>query len=202
MIHPFYPVLPALEWIERLVPCGVRLVQLRLKDAGRDAIMAQIAGALRVCAAHHCTLVVNDHWREAIALGAPAVHLGQEDLASADIRAIRAAGIKFGLSTHSHDELATALAARPDYVALGPIYPTTLKKMVWPAQGLERIGEWKRTVAPLPLVAIGGITLARAPGVIAAGADAVAVVTDIIAHPDPQRHVRDWLSALAPAAAP
>ncbi len=200
MLQPFYPVLPGLEWIERLVPCGIRLVQLRIKNAGLDDVRAQIAGALGVCKAHGCTLVVNDYWREAIALGAPFVHLGQEDLACADVRAIRAAGLKLGLSTHSRDELAIALAARPDYVALGPIYPTALKQMVWPAQGLERISEWKQAVAPLPLVAIGGITLARAPGVIAAGADSAAVVSDIITHPDPQRHARDWLVALTPAA--
>src|SRR5690606_38483469 len=102
-LHPFYPVLPDLGWLERLVPEGVKLVQLRLKDASPEETRRQISGSLELCAAHDCQLVVNDYWREAIDLGADYVHLGQEDLAAADLKAIKAAGLKIGISTHSHE---------------------------------------------------------------------------------------------------
>ena len=128
MTHPsggidvFYPIVPDLAWLERLVPLGVKSIQLRLKDAPPEVVRQQIATSMEICARHHCQLIVNDYWREAIAHGADHVHLGQEDLAAADVAAIKAAGIRLGLSTHSHEELEIALAARPDYVALGPIY--------------------------------------------------------------------------------
>src|SRR3546814_909148 len=155
-LDPFYLIVDSAVWIARLVPLGVRLVQLRVKDRRESEIRTEIREAKAVCARHGCQLVVNDHWRAAIEEGCDFVHLGQEDLAAADLPAIRRAGLRLGLSTHDDAELATALAARPDYVALGPIYPTILKSMKWEPQGLPRIGEWKRRVAPLPLVAIGG----------------------------------------------
>jgi len=194
MIDRFYPVLPDIDWLERLVPLGVRFVQLRLKNTPAGAVRGQISRAIALCAQHDAQLVVNDYWREAIDLGADFVHLGQEDLAAADVPAIREAGIRLGVSTHDHDELAKALAVTPDYVALGPIYETKLKKMKWAPQGLERIREWK-TLIPCPLVAIGGITVARAPDVLAAGADSIAVVTDLVTHPDPEARTREWLVA-------
>ena len=190
----FYPIVPDAGWVRRIVPLGVRTVQLRLKDASHDEIRRQVTDSLEVCIRHGCQLIVNDHWREAIDVGADYIHLGQEDLATADLAVIRAAGLKLGLSTHSHDELTTALAASPDYVALGPIYETRLKAMKWAPQGLDRIGEWKRRIGDLPLVAIAGITLERAPGVIAAGAQSVAVVTDFITHPEPEQRIADWLA--------
>ncbi len=107
--------------------------------------------------------------------------------------AIRRAGLKLGLSTHSHEELDVALGHDPDYVALGPIYETKLKVMPWAPQGLARITEWK-ALAGRPLVAIGGITLDRAPGVFDAGADSIAVVSDVVAHPNPEQRARDWLA--------
>lgn len=189
----FYPVLPDLAWIKRLVPCGVRVVQLRLKDEDAARIASEIDGALEVCAQHNCQLIVNDHWRAAITAGADYVHLGQEDLMAADRTAIRDAGLSLGLSTHDRSERTTALAARPDYIALGPIYETTLKKMKWRPQGLERIGTWQDGLS-VPLVAIGGITLERAPAVLAAGAQSCAVVTDLITAEDPVSRTRDWVA--------
>ena len=178
----------------RLAGVGVKLIQLRMKDAPQSAIAPAIRDALAACRAQSCELVVNDYWQEAIDCGAGFVHLGQGDLARADTTAIRRAGIKLGLSTHSHEELDRALRENPDYVALGPIYETKLKVMPWAPQGLARIGEWK-ALAGRPLVAIGGITLERAPDVFAAGADCIAVVTDVIAHPDPEQRSRDWLAS-------
>ena len=189
----FYPILSDVDWIKRLVPLGVQTVQLRFKGAPEE-VRRQISTSLEICARYGCQLVVNDYWREAIELGANAVHLGQEDLADADVGALEAAGIALGISTHSEEELEIALAAGPAYVALGPIYETKLKVMRWAPQGLERIGAWRRRIGTLPLVAIGGITPERAPGVLAAGADSVAVITDFMTHPDPAARVREWLA--------
>ncbi|MFZ1109582.1 MAG: thiamine phosphate synthase [Rhodomicrobium sp.] len=189
----FYPIVPGAPWVARLARPGVKLIQLRMKDAPDGAIAPAIRVALAACRAAGAELVVNDHWQAAIDCGAGFVHLGQGDLETADVAAIRRAGLKLGLSTHSHEELERALGHDPDYVALGPIYETTLKVMPWAPQGLARIGEWK-ALAKRPLVAIGGITLERARGVFAAGADCIAVVSDVVAHPDPEQRVRGWLT--------
>jgi len=196
MLPRFYPIVPDAAWAGRLARLGVKLIQLRMKDAPAASVPPAIAHALMVCRECGCQLVVNDFWREAIDCGASFVHLGQGDLETADIKAIRRAGLKLGISTHSHEELGRALREEPDYVALGPIYETTLKVMPWAPQGLARISEWK-ALAKRPLVAIGGITLERAPLVFEAGADSIAVVTDVVAHPDPEQRTRDWLKAVS-----
>ncbi len=190
----FYPIVPDVAWLGRLVPLGVKTVQLRLKDASPERIRREIGESLEICGRHGCQLIVNDYWREALALGADYIHLGQEDLADADVPTIQAKGARFGISTHSEEELAIALAAAPSYVALGPIYETRLKAMKWAPQGLDRVGRWKKQIAPLPLVAIGGITPERADGVREAGADSLAVITDFFTHADPQARVREWLA--------
>lgn len=197
-LDPFYPILDSAAWIDRLVPLGIKLVQLRIKDRLEAELAAEIRAAEATCLAHGCMLVVNDHWRIAIAEGCRFVHLGQEDLAEADVGAIRAAGLKLGLSTHDDAELDTALAASPDYVALGPVYPTILKKMKWAPQGLERIGIWKKRVGDIPLVAIGGMSVERASGAFENGADIVSAVTDITLNADPEGRVREWLAATRP----
>jgi len=189
----FYPLVPDLAWLERIVPIGVRTVQLRLKNATPEEVKRQIAGSLEVCIRHDCQLIVNDYWREAMAVGADYVHLGQEDLAEADVATLKAREIRIGISTHSFEELDTALAAEPDYVALGPIWETKLKAMKWAPQGLDRIRQWKSRIGALPLVAIGGITPERASSVIEAGARSAAVITDFFTHPDPEGRVRTWL---------
>jgi thiamine-phosphate pyrophosphorylase len=190
----FYPIVPSAAWVARLLPLGVRTIQLRVKGADRDAVAHEIAVALDLCRRHGCQLIVNDYWRESLDAGADFVHLGQEDLAGADLGALKANGTRLGISTHSHEELATALAARPDYVALGPIYETKLKVMKWAPQGLDRIADWRRRIGGLPLVAIGGLTPERTDAVLAAGADSVAVVTDFITHADPDARVHEWLA--------
>ncbi len=191
--HGFYPVVDDVRWVRRFLPLGVRTIQLRIKGQSQMEARRQIHEALVIAADYDdCQMIVNDYWRETIQEGATWLHLGQEDWAGADRAAIRAAGIKLGISTHSSEELANALDARPDYVALGPIYETTLKKMPWSPQGLDRIGEWKAHCG-VPLVAIGGITLERAPAVLAAGADSIAVVSDVLRAPDPDGRVRAWL---------
>ncbi|MBB4251983.1 thiamine phosphate synthase [Rhizobium anhuiense] len=197
-LDPFYLIVDSSEWIERLVPLGVKLVQLRVKDRPDEILRQEIRRSKAVCAAAKCQLVVNDYWKLAIEEGCDFIHLGQEDLGEADLDAIRSAGLKFGLSTHNASELETALAARPDYVALGPVYPTILKQMKWAPQGLERITDWKRRVAPLPLVAIGGLNVDRLQGVFDARADTAAVVTDITLNVDPEARTREWIERTAP----
>ncbi|MDK1377321.1 MULTISPECIES: thiamine phosphate synthase [unclassified Sinorhizobium] len=196
-LDPFYLIVDSAAWIERLVPLGVKLVQLRIKDRNDEDIRGQIRVAKAVCAAHRCQLIVNDYWQIAIEEGCDFVHLGQEDLAEADVATIRAAGLKLGLSTHDETELETALAAEPDYVALGPIYPTILKKMKWEPQGLARISAWRERVRPLPLVAIGGLNTDRLEGVFAHGADSAAVVTDITLNADPEGRTQEWIERTA-----
>ena len=194
-LSSFYPIFASADWIERLVPLGIKLVQLRIKDLPEDDIAQHIRRAQAVCRQHNCTLIINDYWQLAMSMGCEWVHLGQEDLDTADIDAIRAAGLRLGISTHDHQELKRALALSPDYVALGPVYPTILKKMKWHEQGLDRVTEWKALVGNVPLVAIGGMSVERAALAFSAGADIVAAVTDITLHADPALRVKQWLEA-------
>ncbi|MBQ0819384.1 MULTISPECIES: thiamine phosphate synthase [Microvirga] len=194
VLDPFYLIVDNADWVRRLMPLGVKLIQLRIKNVSDAAIARQIREAKICCEQHGAQLVVNDHWRLAIAKGCTFVHLGQEDLAGANLPAIRKAGIRLGVSTHDHSELKQALSAAPDYVALGPIFPTDLKQMPWAPQGLRRITEWKQLIGEIPLVAIGGLTIDRIPGVLDAGADSAAVVTDILRHPDPEQQTRRWIA--------
>lgn len=190
----FYQIVDHVDWLERLLPLGLTFVQLRLKDLPEGEIRAQIAAALPLCRAAGALLVINDYWRLALDLGADWIHLGQEDLDAADLAAIRAGGARLGVSTHDEAELARALALSPDYVALGPIYETRLKKMRFGPQGLARIADWKERIGAIPLVAIGGLTVERAPAVYAAGADSICVVTDVLLNPDPEARLRAWLA--------
>ncbi|MEH7911972.1 thiamine phosphate synthase [Rhizobium laguerreae] len=197
-LDPFYLIVDSATWIERLVPLGVKLVQLRVKDRPDEILRQEIDRSKAICAAANCQLVVNDYWKLALDEGCDFIHLGQEDLMEADLDAIRRAGLKLGLSTHDEAELETALAVKPDYVALGPVYPTILKQMKWAPQGLERITDWKRRVAPLPLVVIGGLNVDRLQGVFDASADTAAVVTDITLNADPEARTREWIERTAP----
>lgn len=190
----FYPVVDSVDWVRRLVRLGIGTVQIRAKELHRPAAAAIIRDALAATRGTPTRLVVNDHWEAAIEAGAEHLHLGQEDLATADVQAIRRAGLTLGLSTHDEAELDTALRHEPDYIALGPIYFTTLKAMRFAPQGLDRVTDWKRRIGHLPLVAIGGITLERSPAVFAAGADSIAVVSDVTQNPDPDARVRAWLA--------
>jgi thiamine-phosphate pyrophosphorylase len=194
-----YPVVESADLVRRMVAVGVRLVQLRVKDRSKEQVRRFVRDAKAVCARYNAQLVVNDYWQIAIEEGCDFVHLGQTDLDDADIPSLRRAGARLGVSTHDSAELDRALALEPDYIALGPIYPTKLKVMPWAPQGLSRITEWKRRIGTTPLVAIGGLTVERLEGVFRAGADCAAVVTDVVMHPDPEARMGEWL---AEAAAP
>jgi thiamine-phosphate pyrophosphorylase len=191
----FYPIFDETKWLRQLLPLGIKLVQLRIKDAAPEVLRSEIITARDLCRAAGCTLVINDHWQIAIDAGCEFIHLGQEDLDLADIPAIRKAGLRLGISTHDRTELDRALALAPDYIALGPVYPTILKKMKWHQQGLAKLTEWKSVIGDTPLIAIGGMSVDRAPGAFEAGADVVAAVTDITLNADPGARVTRWVRA-------
>ena len=192
LTHPigFYPVVPTAAWVVRLLGWGVRTIQLRIKTADHTPaeISAQIIAAIEAGqAVPGAQVFINDHWQLALAANAYGVHLGQEDLDIADIETLRSADIRLGLSTHTPEELARAKAVQPSYLAIGPIYPTTLKVMPYEPVGLTRLAEWAKLAAPYPVVAIGGISLERLPGVLACGVDGVAVVSAVTLAADPRQ---------------
>ena len=191
----FYPVIDSLDWLKRLVGLGVGTVQLRAKDLDDGGALQIVTDALAIVKDTPTKLIVNDYWRAAIVAGAQHLHLGQEDLAEADVTAIRDAGLTLGLSTHDDEELERALRVEPDYIALGPIFPTTLKSMRFAPQGVPKITDWKKRIGDIPLVAIGGITFEHSAEIYAAGADSIAVVSDVTQNTDPDARVRQWLDA-------
>ena len=196
----FYPVVDSVAWVARLALLGAGTIQLRAKNLDDSEALQAVTDAIEMTRGTAAKLVVNDYWRAAIVAGAKHLHLGQEDLAGADLTAIRAAGLTLGISTHDDEELDTALRAKPDYIALGPIFPTTLKSMRFAPQGMAKITEWKKRIGAIPLVAIGGIKLEQAGAIFAAGADSIAVVSDVTQNADPDARVRAWLGINAEAA--
>jgi thiamine-phosphate pyrophosphorylase len=201
-IYPdrFYPVVDSVAWVARLATLGVGTIQLRAKDLNDSQALQLVTDALAAIDGTPAELVVNDYWRAAIVAGARHLHLGQEDLAEADLAAIRESGLTLGLSTHDDAELETALRAEPDYIALGPIFPTTLKSMRFAPQGIPKITEWKKRIGDIPLVAIGGIKFEQAAAIFDAGADSIAVVSDVTQNADPDARVRQWLGQKVEAA--
>ncbi|WP_422532907.1 thiamine phosphate synthase [Bartonella apihabitans] len=194
-LDPFYLIVDSADWIEKLIPLGVKVVQLRMKNVPLEVLHQHIQRAKLVCKQFHCQLIINDYWKAAIEEKCDFIHLGQEDLVDANVEKIKKAGLKLGVSTHDASELNKALAVKPDYVALGPVYQTILKKMKWQPQGLEKVTRWKKLVGDLPLVAIGGLNPERAKAVLEAGADSAAVVTDIAMNENPEDRVKQWLEA-------
>lgn len=197
-LDPFYLIVDNADWLTRLLPLGVRLVQLRVKDRPESEVRDEILRARDLCRAAGAQLVVNDYWKLAIDAGCDFVHLGQEDLDGADLDALRRHQVRVGVSTHDEAELDRALSLSPDYVALGPVWPTLLKEMKFAPQGLEKLGAWKKRVGDIPLVAIGGLTPARACLALAAGADSACVVTDILRARDPESRTVEWVATTAP----
>src|ERR1700688_2689513 len=196
----FYPVVDSVAWVARLALLGAGTIQLRAKNLDDAEALQAVTDALEMPRGTTAKLVVNDYWRAAIVAGAKHLHLGQEDLAGGDLAPLREPGLTLGISTHDDDELDTALRAKPDYIALGPIFPTTLKSMRFAAQGIAKITEWKKRIGDIPLVAIGGIKLEQAPAIFAAGADSIAVVSDVTQNADPDARVRAWLGDISRAA--
>jgi hydroxymethylpyrimidine kinase/phosphomethylpyrimidine kinase/thiamine-phosphate diphosphorylase len=180
-----YPVLPDADWVIRLLELGVDTLQLRWKGSGDAERRAQVRAASDAARAHGAQLFINDHWRDALDAGAYGVHLGQQDLPGADLRALRDAGLRLGVSTHDLAELARAHALRPSYIALGPVWPTTLKSMPYAPLGLARLRDWAARCKPrYPVVGIGGISLERVAAAMDCGLDGVAVVGAVVGAAD------------------
>ncbi|AGN86662.1 thiamine phosphate synthase [Enterobacter sp. R4-368] len=174
-----YPVVDSVDWIARLLDAGVRTLQLRIKDKRDEDVEADVMAAIALGRRVNARLFINDYWRLAIKHQAYGVHLGQEDLETTDLSAIRAAGLRLGVSTHDDMEIDVALAARPSYIALGHVFPTQTKQMPSAPQGLEQLAHHVARLKDYPTVAIGGISLARAPDVLATGVGSIAVVSAI-----------------------
>ena len=188
-----YPVVDSVEWIARLLDAGVRTLQLRIKDKRDEEVEADVMAAIALARRYNARLFINDYWRLAIKHQAYGVHLGQEDLAATDLTAIRQAGLRLGLSTHDDMEIDVALAARPSYIALGHVFPTQTKQMPSAPQGLATLTRHVARLGDYPTVAIGGISLSRAPEVLATGVGSIAVVSAITQADEWQQATRQLL---------
>ncbi|CAM6054046.1 unnamed protein product [Sphagnum tenellum] len=188
----FYPIVDRKDWLMRLLPLGIKTAQLRIKDLSGYELETQIRQSILLARDYQCRLFINDYWDLALKYGAYGVHLGQEDLEGAQIEEISKTHTRLGLSTHCYSEVARAHSIRPSYLAIGPIFPTKIKSMRFSPQGLGAFRIW-RELLNYPLVAIGGITLEKSDDLIKAGADGLAVVSDITHHPEPEARAVEWL---------
>jgi thiamine monophosphate synthase len=206
-----YACVDSSEWVGRLLELGVRDIQLRIKDTPLAEIDAEVGRAAEACRQGKGRLWVNDYWALAVKHGAYGVHIGQEDLdallssgsgndkdaaassssSSSPLDAVRQAGVRLGVSTHTFEELARAVALRPSYISLGPIYPTASKQVRFGPQGPTRIAKWRALVG-VPLVVIGGIGLDTAPACLEAGADGICVISALTKAPELGQAVREW----------
>jgi thiamine-phosphate pyrophosphorylase len=184
-----YAVLPDAQWCGRVARAGVPTVQLRFKSDDAVAVKREVDAAVKAVQGTGALLFINDHWRAAIEAKAYGVHLGQEDLdalAPQELQAIRASGLRLGVSTHGYAEMQRADAVSPSYIAMGAVYPTTLKQMATAPQGVARLAAYARLMRGYPQVGIGGVDAARLPEVLETGVGSVAVVRAIVAQPDPE----------------
>ena len=190
-----YAVVDSADWVERVLAAGVRTVQLRIKEGARAHLSREVSRSVLAAHRARAQLFINDHWELAIENGAYGVHLGQEDLRSADMDALRSAGLRVGLSTHSYWEVCRAHAWAPSYIACGPIHATTTKDMPWWPQGPGNLAYWCH-VLRAPVVAIAGMDVERSVEAVQCGAAGVAVLRGIVQASDPTRMVHQLQSAI------
>ena len=175
-----YPVVDSADWLEKLLPLGIKTIQLRIKEDDTAVINYEIAAAVKIAQQYKAKLFINDYWDLAIKHKAYGIHLGQEDIQTADLNAIAKSGLRLGVSTHSYWEVAAAIGINPSYIALGPIFETTSKQMPFSPQGVERVREWVKFFdGKWPLVAIGGIDYDRAKALVDTGIGSVAMISEI-----------------------
>jgi hydroxymethylpyrimidine kinase/phosphomethylpyrimidine kinase/thiamine-phosphate diphosphorylase len=179
-----YPIVDSIEWVKKLLPLGIKTLQLRIKNHSNIELAKHIQQAVMLAKQYNARLFINDYWELAIRYGAYGVHLGQEDLSDAAVYTILAAGLRLGISTHCYYEVARAHAFHPSYIACGPIFSTTSKKMLFDPQGLENLKRWRATLK-YPIVAIGGITLEKLPSILATKVDGFALIAAITRASDP-----------------
>ena len=197
-----YAVLPDAAWVGRMARAGVPTVQLRFKSGDADAVKREVHAAVEAVRGTDALLFINDHWQAAIEARAYGLHLGQEDLDALDpqeLQAIRASGIRLGVSTHGYAEMVRADAVSPSYLAMGAVYPTTLKQMATAPQGVARLAAYARLMRGYPQVGIGGVDAARLPDVLAPGVGSVAVVRALVAEADPEAAAARLMKAMAAA---
>lgn len=188
----FYPIVPDNKWLELVAAAGAKTVQLRIKNKSLHEVEDEVISAVNIANRFNCNLYINDYWRLAIKHKAYGVHLGQEDIVDADIEAISQSNLRLGISTHCYAEVARALAVRPSYIAIGPVFPTTTKVMRFFPQGLDALSKWSQMLT-YPLVAIGGITFELAKEASSHGASGLAVVRDIVDSSQPSARVQEWM---------
>ncbi|CAM4484775.1 MAG: Thiamine-phosphate synthase [Legionella sp.] len=189
-----YPVVDSADWVEALLKMGVKTIQLRIKQR-TESLEEEMKRSIALAKEYQAILFINDHWELALKLDAQAIHLGQEDLDTADLAAIQAKGLLLGVSTYCYHEVARAHAINPSYIAIGPVYPTHSKDLDYAAQGIENLHRWKRTLS-YPLVAIGGINHARIADVAATGVCGIALISAITQAADPQIAVKQLLDRI------
>ena len=191
-----YAVLPDAAWVGRMARAGVPTVQLRFKSEDPTAIRREVEASVRAVEGTGALLFINDHWQAAIEAGAYGLHLGQEDLADAPIDRIRSSGLRLGVSTHGYAEMMLADQVSPSYLALGAVFPTTLKRMATAPQGTGRLQAYAKLMNHYPLVAIGGIDLDKLPAVLASGVGSVAVVRAITSAEHPEAAAQFFIRAI------
>lgn len=199
-----YPIVDNLAQLQLMLDAGARILQLRIKsDVVSDTVHNDILRATRMAESYpQCQLFINDHWRVALEAGAYGVHLGQEDLLTADLDALQRAGIRLGVSSHAFWEVARALGMGPSYVACGPLFPTRAKAMPWIPQGIANLHYWTRLI-PHPVIGIGGVTLDRLPAIRQTGCAGASVIQAIVGDADPVAAFaglqKAWLAVATPA---
>ena len=194
-----YAVLPDAGWVGRMAQAGVPTVQLRFKSDQPANIDAQVRAAVAAVRGTPTRLFINDHWQAALDHGAYGVHLGQEDvdaLPADAIETLRQSGLRLGISTHGYAEMLRADALAPSYIALGAVFPTTLKRMATAPQGLARLRAYAQLMRHYPLVAIGGIDATRLQAVLDCSVGSVAVVRALVETSDPETTARAWMAAM------
>ena len=192
-----YAVVPTSEWVNRLAEAGVPVLQLRDKHSHDAQRAIEIRKAIDAVGGSDTLLFINDDWQLAIEHGAYGVHLGQEDIETADLSAIQRAGLRLGISTHGIYEMLRAHACKPSYMALGAIFATATKDMPTAPQGLRRLQHYVRLMSPhYPLVAIGGIDLSRISCIWATGVDCAAVLRAIVDALDYRKATADLLATM------
>lgn len=192
-----YAVLPDAAWVARMAKAGVPTLQLRFKSDDPRAIAREVRAAVQAVQGTDALLFINDHWQAAIDADAYGVHLGQEDMELADLQKIRAAGLRLGLSSHGYAEMLRADSFSPSYIALGAVFPTTLKRMVTAPQGSGRLRAYATLMRDYPLVAIGGIDHSKLPEVLASGVGSVAVVRALVTAEQPEAMAASLQAAIS-----
>lgn len=189
-----YVIVDSYEWIERLIHAGVKTLQIRIKDRSPEQAEEEIARCIALAKQHTVRLFVDDFWQLAIKYQAYGVHLGQEDLRTADLNAIQQAGLRLGVSTHNREEIELVLPLRPSYIALGHIFPTQSKIMPSAPQGIANLAAQVKDLSDIPTVAIGGITASHFADVLATGVGSIAVISAVTQAEDWQSAVKNLLN--------